>query len=207
MAFIGKQPTPSPLTASDITDAIITNAKLAQDIISAETELATAPASTDELLISDDGVLKRIDVSLVGGNNTPAWFATKTSHQSVSDSTFTDVTFETEELDSNSAFSSPSFTCPSGQAGKYFVFGQIRFETDVEFSYTVARIVHNSTNIVAAWDRHDEYTSINCQGIVTLSGSFTLKLQARQQSGGVLNLGYNDQGHVTYFGGYKLIGV
>ena len=33
MAFIGKQPTPSPLTASDITDAIITNAKLAQDII------------------------------------------------------------------------------------------------------------------------------------------------------------------------------
>ena len=92
MAYIGKTPTPVPLTSSDITDAIITNAKLAQDIISAETELATAPASTDELLISDDGVLKRIDVSLVGGNNTPAWFATKTSHQSVSDSTFTDVT-------------------------------------------------------------------------------------------------------------------
>ena len=67
MAFIGKQPTPSPLTASDITDGIITNAKLAQDIISAETELATAPADTDEFLISDAGVLKRLDASLVGG--------------------------------------------------------------------------------------------------------------------------------------------
>ena len=67
MAFIGKQPTPSPLTASDITDGIITNAKLAQDIISAETELATAPADTDEFLISDAGTLKRIDASLVGG--------------------------------------------------------------------------------------------------------------------------------------------
>ena len=67
MAFIGKQPTPSPLTASDITDGIITNAKLAQDIISAETELATAPADTDEFLISDAGTLKRLDASLVGG--------------------------------------------------------------------------------------------------------------------------------------------
>ena len=67
MAFFGKQPTPSPLTASDITDGIITNAKLAQDIISAETELATAPADTDEFLISDAGTLKRIDASLIGG--------------------------------------------------------------------------------------------------------------------------------------------
>ena len=38
-----------------------------------------------------------ITTNNIGGQNTPAWFATKTSHQSVSDSTFTDVTFETEE--------------------------------------------------------------------------------------------------------------
>ena len=61
MAFIGKQPTPSPLSSSDITDAIITNAKLAQDIISAETELATAPASTDELLTGGKVVLETGD--------------------------------------------------------------------------------------------------------------------------------------------------
>ena len=77
MAFIGKTPTPVPLTANDITDGIIstdkladtsvTNAKINADLISAETELATAPADTDELLISDAGVLKRIDASLIGG--------------------------------------------------------------------------------------------------------------------------------------------
>mgnify|MGYP003145014148 FL=1 len=77
MPYLGKQPAQAALTASDITDGIITtakiqdtaitNAKLAQDIISAETELAEAPADTDELLISDAGTLKRIDASLIGG--------------------------------------------------------------------------------------------------------------------------------------------
>jgi hypothetical protein len=65
MGYIGKKPTPVPLTASDVTDGIISNAKLAQDIISAETELAVAPADTDELLVSDAGTLKRVDFSLL----------------------------------------------------------------------------------------------------------------------------------------------
>jgi len=65
MSYIGKFPTAVPLTSSDVADGIITNAKLAQDIISAETELAVAPADTDEFLISDAGTLKRIDASLV----------------------------------------------------------------------------------------------------------------------------------------------
>ena len=38
MAYIGKTPTVAPLTSSDVADGIITNAKLAQDIISAETD-------------------------------------------------------------------------------------------------------------------------------------------------------------------------
>jgi len=67
VAYIGQKPADKPLGASDITDGIISNAKLAQDIISAETELAEAPADTDEFLISDAGVLKRLDASFVGG--------------------------------------------------------------------------------------------------------------------------------------------
>jgi len=67
MAYIGQKPTDKPLSASDLEDGLITNSKLAQDIISGETELAESPASTDEFLISDSGVLKRLDASLVGG--------------------------------------------------------------------------------------------------------------------------------------------
>ena len=67
MSYIGKQPAVVALTASDITDGIVSNAKLAQDIISGDTALDSEPADTDEFLVSDAGVLKRIDYSLIKG--------------------------------------------------------------------------------------------------------------------------------------------
>jgi len=101
LSYIGKTPTPAPLTSSDITDGIISNSKLAQDIISAETELATAPADTDELLISDAGTLKRIDASLVGGGGiTEAdYWRLTTDFQS---GTGADLTANLERVDSHS---------------------------------------------------------------------------------------------------------
>ena len=80
MAYIGKVPTAAPLTASDITDGIISNAKLAQDIISADTALGATPADTDEFLVSDAGTLKRMDYSYIKGGITEAdqWRLTTT---------------------------------------------------------------------------------------------------------------------------------
>ena len=88
MAYIGKTPTAAPLTSSDVADGIITNAKLAQDIISGDTALAATPADTDELLISDAGTLKRIDYSYL--KSTPGWNLIKTLTAS-SDSTLSFV--------------------------------------------------------------------------------------------------------------------
>jgi len=80
MGFIGVQPASVPLTASDITNDIINADKIADNSISEEhldatvitglSELAEAPADTDEFLISDGGTLKRIDASYVGGGGT-----------------------------------------------------------------------------------------------------------------------------------------
>ena len=67
MSYIGKIPTAAALTSSDISDGIITNAKLAQDIISGDTALGAEPADTDEFLVSDAGVLKRMDYSYIKG--------------------------------------------------------------------------------------------------------------------------------------------
>ena len=45
----------------------VTGAKLNTDVISAQTALTAAPADTDEFMVSDAGVLKRIDYSLIKG--------------------------------------------------------------------------------------------------------------------------------------------
>ena len=67
MAYIGKTPTPAPLTSSDIASDIINSTHIGDTAISGFDALTTAPADTDEFLISDAGVLKRLDASLVGG--------------------------------------------------------------------------------------------------------------------------------------------
>ena len=59
MSYIGSKPANKPVVASDLDPTIITG----------QTALATSPADTDEFLISDAGVLKRLDASLVGGGN------------------------------------------------------------------------------------------------------------------------------------------
>ena len=63
MAYIGNKPANKAVVASDLDPAVITG----------QTALAVAPADTDEFLISDAGVLKRLDASLIGGDNTPAF--------------------------------------------------------------------------------------------------------------------------------------
>mgnify|MGYP003135422807 CR=1 FL=1 len=53
------------VSASEIATDAVTGVKLADDVISGQTDLASGLALTDELLISDAGTLKKGDVSLI----------------------------------------------------------------------------------------------------------------------------------------------
>ena len=68
--FLGKavqtvNPPAASVGTSQLAATSVTAAKLNNDIISGTTALATAPADTDEFLVSDAGTLKRIDYSLI----------------------------------------------------------------------------------------------------------------------------------------------
>jgi len=112
-------------TAGSVTSTTITD-----DIISGQTALGAEPADTDELLVSDAGVLKRVDYSHLKGTNTPvfAGYLATDSDQSISDSTTTKIAFEGERIDTDSAFdtSNNKFTVPSGGAGKYFIVCKVK---------------------------------------------------------------------------------
>ena len=56
--------------------------------------------------------------------NTPAFRVYKNANQSIANNTFTKVTFQVEDYDTDNAFASDKFTVPSGKAGKYaFQYG------------------------------------------------------------------------------------
>tara|TARA_R100000963_G_C4619279_1_gene87277 strand:+ start:41 stop:709 length:669 start_codon:yes stop_codon:yes gene_type:complete len=142
MSYIGKQPASVALASSDITDGIIstakladtsiTNAKLNADIISAETDLAVSPVSTDEIIISDAGTLKRMDCSVFG--NTPYFLAHATADQVSTDQAETKVQW-TELNDVGACFASDRFTVPANEDGKYFVSVQVTIQdTDSDMS-------------------------------------------------------------------------
>ena len=64
----------------------------------------------------------------VGGANTPAFQAKSSASQTVSSDSFAKITCNTEEFDTAGAYDNSTnyrFTVPSGQAGKYYVYGLI----------------------------------------------------------------------------------
>ena len=146
MAYIGKIPAAAALTADDISDGIITNAKLAQNIISAETELAVAPATTDEILISDAGVLKRLDASLIGGGNL-VHLQTQTAGSDVANITFT------------STYLTSTYTT-------YFITGYVIFDNIAQLDLHIHPSIDNGSNynLTCASNAEGRYADTSANG-------------------------------------------
>ena len=70
-------------------------------------------------------------VTGAGEPNTPTWIVERTSNLSINQSAETQVVFNGEIVDSASAYDTSTgyFTCPSGQAGTYWVGGGVEFNT------------------------------------------------------------------------------
>jgi len=73
LSYIGSKPANKPVVASDLDPAVITG----------QTALATSPADTDEFLISDAGVLKRMDYSYIKGTLTSATAVTASDQSEI----------------------------------------------------------------------------------------------------------------------------
>ena len=78
-------PSDNSISTAKLVANSVTAAKFNADVISGQTALAEAPADTDEFLVSDAGVLKRIDYSLIKASDpTHVKLATATISSAVS---------------------------------------------------------------------------------------------------------------------------
>ena len=210
------------VAASQLAADSVTAAKLNDDIISGQTELATAPASTDELLISDAGVLKRIDVSLVSANNTPSFAAVVSTDTSLGTSN-TLVPFDAELHDSDDCYTNTSgnYKFTPNVAGKYYigsnmygfglddqdqVFWSIYFNGN-QAAYNASWSSTSQSNramgafvgAVLEFDGVDDYVQIYCH---STQSSFTIDNGAYSSTSV-----YTKQLSASHFFGYRLIGV
>ena len=209
--------TADAIDATKIADDAISEEHLDATAITGHTALAEAPASTDEFLISDGGVLKRLDASLIGGDNTPSFFgelASDSSDQSAG--ARVKVTGMTaNEIDTDSAFDGTTFTVPSGEAGKYFIFGMVSMSS-VGGSYTGeatdGQIYVNGSSVIKARFRNHTTRDIGedtqqVSGIINLSAGDTVELYGRFANDDYKFVAQDTAHGGTNFGGFKLIGV
>ena len=147
-----------------------------------------------------------------GGTNTPAFQATKSSSQTVSQATTTKVTFDTETFDTNNAFASSKFTVPSGQDGKYYIYNLLLSSrsTDSDMYRTKSLLYKNGSQVqevglnLAATDGRDLLVNL----IITLSLSagdyLEIYTNAASSSGSSISI-IGGSAITSVFGAYKLI--
>ena len=202
------------VTEAKIADDAVESEHLNNNVISGQTELASAPASTDELLISDAGTLKRIDVSLVGGANTPAFEATKNALQyGVTLNSDVKITYETEIFDTAGNYASSRFTPTT--AGKYFVYCNQRIITQNNntLSRTQLKIFKNGSqyqNAMSDFNLAENYiraTGNHISATVDMNGSsdyVEIYGYISNYDSATTNTGFHQTGG-SVFGAFKII--
>ena len=109
-------------------DATVSNAKLASDLISGETDIGGAIADADLLLLDDGagGTLRKSAASRIKtyiGDNTPAFEALRVGNQDLSDATETKLEYSSETYDTDSCYDhETNFRFLPTTAGKYYVY-------------------------------------------------------------------------------------
>jgi len=143
-------------------------------------------------------------------DNTPYFEATLGSNPTLSDDTFTKVTFASERVDSNSAYdtSTGRFTVPSGEAGKYLFNATLCLtglnadkRWDTFFCQDGSRMSKCYYYSIAVVNNSDIYNNMTC--IVDVSEGAAYTCQGYHNHGSDRSF----DGSFSYFAGYKLLGV
>ena len=186
-------------------DGTVTNAKLASDLISGETDIGGAIADADLFLMDDGagGTLRKTAASRIktyaGGANTPAFRATQGSQQSIANNSATKLTSLTEDYDTASAFASDKFTVPSGEGGKYFFNIQATYRTDDDIQYAGVLLYKNGSSNGHAYMVNNDYNDASLTVVVTASAADYFEAYAKHQQGGSQNV------QLQEFSGFKII--
>lgn len=168
--------------------------------------------SGDTINIPSGATLANSGTATGFGQEGFTFYAKKTgSAQSISQSTFTIATLNTELFDTNSGFASNKYTFTSDTAGTYYVFGNIfhggsgSIATDMQ---TITKIRLNGSTDLFYNNRYSAQTSTIQNGYVMVHGCHTFSNNDYIELQGFSRLASPTfeagSGYYTFMGGYKI---
>ena len=136
--------------------------------------------------------------------NTPAFRATMSATQTLSNNTVTKVNFNTEDFDIGSCYNTATYRFTPNVAGKYFVGAQVRWQTDTDIDIADTYIYKNGSSLFQGNFTNLRYNNWFIGSVVTMNGTTDyIEIFAVQISGVSVDL--RDDGN--QFFAYKLIGA
>ena len=143
-------------------------------------------------------------------DNTPAFSVTLSGNQTISNSSWTKITFDSEYTDTDSAFASNKFTVPTGEGGYYF-FGYTTRVQNIDSGESVSvKLYKNGSPTDGERSLGQNYSAESNQGI-SVSGFYVDNANAGDYFEAYV---YHTEGSSqpaeasgSVFFGYKLNGV
>jgi len=186
----------------------ITAAMVGNDLVSGKDALTATPATTDELLISDAGVLKRIDAQFF--QNTPAFSAYGNADQNNnSDSTWVKLAMNTEFYDTDSKYDTSNYRFTPTIAGKYMFGASVFVDGNDTRDTTEIAFYKNGTKLFYASQAVDNDTKQQLTAVIELDDNDYIEIYAyadvANNSVFAMNMDGTTSNNRCYWYGYKLI--
>ena len=158
---------------------------------------------------------------MVATINTPAFAATKSADQTLTDNTLTLITFDTEDFDTDSAFASNKFTCPSDKPGLYVFHVELFCQSSNDIGTLELDLYKTpsggSAANIAATEMFDGsgvtvtayMARVSHIESMAAGDSMEVRIQSDIASGGTLlvNQSNSDSDNRTRFHGFRLAGL
>jgi hypothetical protein len=196
----------------------ITNSMATEIAAKADLIVGTGAATFDNLTVGANGTVLTADSTVsptglkwaapAGGSTYVGVSVQKTAQQSLSSGTFTLVSWDVENFDTDAfhdnSTNNSRITIPSGKGGKYLLSGGLRFTSGSAAGNRAATLYKNGTDInYIFFQPPTTTTNDNLQPfsfVVSLAAADYLQLYAYQNSGTTLNLDNLSYWQVSYLG-------
>ena len=141
----------------------------------------------------------------------PAFYRVKTSGTSITNETFTRMSFDTERFDTDNAMTDTTFTVPSGKAGKYFFHATCIVDANAvtQLGYINSKFYKNGSqvnnNLFDFRNNYVQQFNIPNTVILDLVAGDYIELYIRgQETSGNPNVNGSSGEDVTNFMGYRI---